>query len=93
MRIDWNMTLISPVFLALASAVLGLWGFRKRADSTGIIPFRGTGFWLYVGLFMIAAAFTAYVAGTANDPVLESLEDVVVQGQLAMSVFSYFTFW
>lgn len=90
MRIDWNITLISPVFLALASAILGLWGFRKRADSTGIIPFRGTGFWLYAGLFMIAAAFTAYAAGTANDPVLESLEDVVVQGQLAMGILFLF---
>ncbi|TLU97852.1 tetratricopeptide repeat protein [Dyadobacter luticola] len=90
-QIDWNLTLISPVFLALASGVLGLWGFRRRADSTGtIIPFRSTGFWLYLGMFLVAAAFTGFIAATANDPVLETLEDVVVQGQLAMSVLFFF---
>ncbi|MCE6990732.1 hypothetical protein [Dyadobacter sp. CY323] len=90
-QIDWNVTLISPIILALISAILGLWGFRRRADSTGgLIPFRSTGFWLYLGMFLIAVAFSALMAGTANDPVLETLEDVVVQGQLAMSVLFLF---
>ncbi|SKC19330.1 tetratricopeptide repeat protein [Dyadobacter psychrophilus] len=90
-QIDWDVTLISPAFLALAAAILGIWGFRRRADSTdGIIPFRSTGFWLYIGLFIIAVSFTAYMAATANDPVLETLEDVVVQGQLSMSVLFLF---
>jgi Tfp pilus assembly protein PilF len=90
-QIDWDITLISPLFLALAAGILGLWGFRRRADSTGgLIPFRSTAFWLYAGFFIIAAAFTALAAGTANDPVLESLEDAVVQGQLAMNVLFLF---
>jgi Tfp pilus assembly protein PilF len=90
-QIDWELTLISPVFLALASAILGLWGFKRRADSTdGIIPFRSAGFWLYIGMFIIAVSFAAYMSATANDPVLETLEDVVVQGQLAMSVLFLF---
>ncbi|NIJ50877.1 hypothetical protein [Dyadobacter arcticus] len=89
--IDWNMTLISPVYLAMGAAILGLWGFRRRADSTGtIIPFRRTGFWLYIGMFIISISFAALVAGTANDPVLETLEDVVVQGQLAMALLFFF---
>ncbi|GGC14386.1 hypothetical protein GCM10011325_46570 [Dyadobacter sediminis] len=89
--IDWNLTLISPVYLALFAAVAGLWGFRRRADATaGTLPFRSTGFWLYTGLFIISAAFAAFAAGTANDPVLEVLEDVVVQGQLAMSTVFLF---
>jgi hypothetical protein len=80
-QIDWDITLISPVYLALAAGVLGLWGFRRRADSTeGLIPFRSTGFWLYLGMFIIAVAFASLMAGTANDPVLETLEDVVVAG-------------
>jgi hypothetical protein len=90
-QIDWDITLISPVYLALAAGVLGLWGFRRRADSTeGLIPFRSTGFWLYLGMFIIAVAFASLMAGTANDPVLETLEDVVVQGQLAMNVLFLF---
>ncbi|MCF2491668.1 hypothetical protein [Dyadobacter sp. CY347] len=90
-QIDWDVTLISPAFLALAAAILGIWGFRRRADSTdGIIPFRSAGFWLYIGMFIIAVSFTSYMLATANDPVLETLEDVVVQGQLSMSVLFIF---
>jgi len=90
-QIDWDLTLINPVFLAIAAALLGLWGFRKRADSTaGLIPFRTTGFWLYLGLFMVSLAFASYTFGTANDPLMEVLEDVVVQGQLGMSVVFLF---
>lgn len=90
-QIDWDVTLINPVFLALAAGILGIWGFRRRADATdGIIPFRSAGFWLYIGMFIIAVSFTMYMAATANDPVLETLEDVVVQGQLSMSVLFLF---
>ncbi|WP_353722723.1 hypothetical protein [Dyadobacter sp. 676] len=90
-QIDWNVILINPFYLALAAGILGIWGFRRRADSTqGVIPFRSAGFWLYMGLFIIAASFGGLIAGTANDPVLETLEDATVQGQLAMGVLFLF---
>ncbi len=90
-QIDWNVTLVNPFYLALVSGILGIWGFRRRADSTqGVLPFRTTGFWLYIGLFVIAASFGGLMAGTANDPVLETLEDTVVQGQLAMGLLFLF---
>jgi Tfp pilus assembly protein PilF len=90
-QIDWNLSLLSPVYLAVAAGLLGIWGFKKRADAANaLIPFRATGFWLYTGMFMVAATFTAYAAGTANDPVLEVLEDVVVNGQLAMGIVFLF---
>ncbi|QRR02858.1 tetratricopeptide repeat protein [Dyadobacter sandarakinus] len=90
-KIDWDVTLVSPVVLALLSGILGIWGFRKRADSTGgTMPFRSAGFWLYTGLFLIALSFSAFAAAAANDPVLEVLEDVVVQGQLAMGILFLF---
>jgi tetratricopeptide (TPR) repeat protein len=90
-QIDWDLTLLSPVYLAILAGLLGIWGFKKRTDSTnGLISFRSTGFWLYIGLFIVTAAFTTYVAGTANDPLLEVLEDVVVNGQLAMSIVFLF---
>ncbi len=87
-RIEWNSFLVSPVLLALVAGLLGIWGFRQRLQNaaTGVIPFRAVGFWLYVGLFVIALAFGGYVAATANDPVLEVLEDAIVEGQLAMGL-------
>ncbi|GGN07760.1 hypothetical protein GCM10010967_49180 [Dyadobacter beijingensis] len=90
-QIDWNVTLINPFYLALASGILGIWGFRRRADSTqGVLPFRSAGFWLYMGLFISAVSFGGLTAGMANDPVLETLEDVTVQGQLAMGLLFLF---
>jgi Tfp pilus assembly protein PilF len=90
-QIDWNMTLIGPVYLAIAAAIAGIWGFQKRANSTGaLMPFRSSGFWFYAGLFIIALSFSAFLFGTANDPLLEVLEDVVIQGQLGMSLLFFF---
>ncbi len=91
-RIEWNMFVLSPAVLGLAAGFLGIWGFRKRAvaASSDVLNFRTVGFWLYVGLFIITLSFAGYIAATANDPVLEVLEDMVVEGQLAMSLLFFF---
>jgi tetratricopeptide (TPR) repeat protein len=90
-QIDWNLTLIGPAYLAIIAAVAGIWGFKKRANSTnGLMPFRSAGFWFYTGLLIITLSFCALISGTANDPLLEVLEDVVVQGQLGMSLLFFF---
>lgn len=90
-QIDWNLTFLSPVYLAIAAGVIGVWNFRKRLDAIGgLMSFRSTGFWFYAGLLMITGAFAAYAAGTANDPLLEVLEDIVVNGQLSMSLLFVF---
>lgn len=90
-QIDWNLTLIGPAYLAIISSLLGIWGFQKRANSTqGFMSFRFMGVWFYTGLFLIALSFGAFAAGTSNDPILEVLEDVVVQGQLGMNILFFF---
>ena len=91
-RIEWNTFVLSPAVLAVAAGLLGIWGFRKRTEAaaTDALNYRTVGFWLYVGLFIVAAAFGGYAAATANDPTLEVLEDMVVEGQLAMSALFYF---
>ncbi|GHB53885.1 tetratricopeptide repeat protein [Persicitalea jodogahamensis] len=91
-RIEWNTFMVSPVVLALAAGLLGIWGFRRRTKAASIdaLNYRAVGFWLYVGLFIVALAFGGYAAATANDPTLEVLEDMVVEGQLAMSAVFYF---
>lgn len=86
-QIDWNLTLIHPAYFLILGAITGIWGFRKRADATqGVLAYRPLGFWLYTGLFIIAGTFVAYAFATANDPALEAMEDLTIQGQLAMSL-------
>jgi hypothetical protein len=90
-RLEWETTLINPVFLALLAGLLGLTGFRARCESTeGVIPFRGSGYGIYFGLFIVSAAFVGFASSTANDPLLEVFEDVVVTSQLAMSAVFVF---
>ena len=91
-RIEWNTFVLSPAVLALAAGLLGIWGFRRRteATATNVLNYRAVGFWLYVGLFIVALAFGSYAAATANDPTMEVLEDMVVEGQLAMSTLFFF---
>lgn len=89
-QIEWNLFVVSPVLLAIIAGVLGIWGFRKRLETTGTLSSRTVGFWLYLGLFIIGLSFAGFAAGTSNDPVLEVLEDMVIEGQLAMSVLFLF---
>ncbi|MPR33703.1 hypothetical protein [Salmonirosea aquatica] len=90
-RIEWNTFILNPAALALAAGLLGIWGFRKRLHAASeVLHFRSAGFWLYIGLFTVALCFGGYAAATANDPVLEVLEDMTVEGQLAMSALFYF---
>jgi Tfp pilus assembly protein PilF len=89
-RLDLNLFVINPVWLGLAAGLLGIWGFQKRTAVMPDLSFQATGFWLYVGLFIITLAFGSYAAATANDPVLEVLEDIVVEGQLAMGLLFFF---
>lgn len=85
-QIDWDIVMLNPVYLTALSAIIGIWGFRRRADSTGgVMTYRFTGFWLYAGAMLVAISFVALAAGMANDPTLEALEDFAVEGQLAMS--------
>ncbi len=89
-RFDLDLFVIHPLWLGLVAGVLGIWGFQKRTAVLADLSFRATGFWLYIGLFICTLAFGGYAAATANDPVLEVLEDMVVEGQLAMSLLFLF---
>ncbi|GAB3181058.1 tetratricopeptide repeat protein [Telluribacter humicola] len=90
-QLDWDISLVSPAVLAIIAGILGIWGFSARSESTnGVVYYREAGFWIYIGLFIITAAFAGYAAAMANDPLLEVLEDVIVNGQLAMSAVFLF---
>lgn len=90
-RLEWEGTLVNPVVLALLAGLLGLTGFQARCESTeGVVSFRESGFGIYLGLFIVSAAFVGFTASVANDPVLEVVEDLVVTSQLAMSVVFVF---
>lgn len=82
---EWGVVLVPVYLLGGAAALIGVFGFKARCEaSDGHLSFRGTGVWLYNGLFLIAIGMTGMALVSDNDPLLEVLEDTVVNAQLGM---------
>ncbi|AWV99557.1 tetratricopeptide repeat protein [Arcticibacterium luteifluviistationis] len=84
--IDDSLMVISPLLLFAASSVLGIWGFRKQCDDIGFFSFQRTGAWLYFGMFIISLATIGYVYATANDPLIELINDYIAIAHLSLGI-------
>ena len=84
--IDWDALAISPFLLYLVSVILGVWGFRRLVQQQESISFQDAGAYLYAGLALLTTLTMAYAFATANDPLVEMFEDVIVYTHLAMGV-------
>ncbi|HKZ38327.1 MAG TPA: hypothetical protein VJ184_11790, partial [Chryseolinea sp.] len=61
------------------SAILGVWGFRKRESMCGnIFPFDPYGAYFFLALGAICFATIAQLLGNANDPALKLIRDAIV---------------
>ena len=85
--IDWDLLAISPFLIYLISVTVGIWGFRRLVQQQDIVSFRDGGGQLYVGFALLTTLTMAYAFATANDPLVEVFEDVIVYTHLAMGVF------
>ena len=85
--IDWDVLAISPFMLYLISVALGVWGFRRLTEQQESFSFRDAGAYLYSGLALLTTLTITYAFATANDPLVEMFEDVIVYTHLAMGVF------
>ena len=84
--IDWDVLAISPFLLYLISVKLGVWGFRRLIQQQDEFSFRDAGAYLYAGLALLATLTITYAFVTANDPLVELFEDVIVYTHLAMGL-------
>lgn len=85
--IDWNMIYLSPFLLLIISIILGIWGFRQRENlSREIMNFEESGAFIYLGLGIITLATCGLAFATANDPMIEVMEDAITYSHLAMGV-------
>ena len=77
--IDWNFMYLNPYLLLSISAILGVWGFRKRESMYGnIFPFDPYGAYFFLALGAICFATIAQLLGNANDPALKLIRDAIV---------------
>lgn len=84
--IDWDVLAISPFVLYFISVTLGVWGFRRMIEQQEVFSFRDAGAYLYMGLALLTTLTIGYAFATANDPLVEMFEDVIVYTHLAMGV-------
>ncbi|MBD2752064.1 tetratricopeptide repeat protein [Spirosoma validum] len=84
--IDWDVLAISPFVLYLISLVLGIWGFRRLIQQQDVVSFRDGGAFLYAGFALLTTLTMTYAFATANDPLVEMFEDVIVYTHLAMGI-------
>ena len=95
--IDWDVLAISPFLLYIVSVLLGVWGFRRLVQQQESISFQDAGAYLYAGLALLTTLTIAYAFATANDPLVEMFEDVIVYTHLAMGivfvVYILINFW
>lgn len=85
--IDWQLVYINPFIILLFSAVWGLWEFRhRRVNYENIIPFNPYGAFFYIAMAIICFATLGYFFATANDPAIETFEDVVLFSHLGFGL-------
>lgn len=89
--ISWQLFTFSPFLLFLTSLVLGIWGLKKREMLIeNSMPFDESGAFIYTGGGIISVATMTFAFATANDPLIESLEDTIVYTHLAMGILFFF---
>ncbi len=84
--IDWDVLIISPFVLFLVSVTIGFWGFRRLVQQQNVVSFRDGGAFLYAGFALLSTLTITYAFVTANDPIIEVFEDLIVYSHLAMGV-------
>lgn len=80
--IRWELLYLSPFLLLAVSVGLGVWGVRRQVEAW--LDYESAGGLLYAGLAAAALATVGYAFATANDPLVEVLEDAVVYTHLVM---------
>ncbi len=84
--IDWDILAVSPFLLYLTSVSIGVWGFRRLVQQQNVVSFRDAGAYLYAGLALLTTLTMTYAFATANDPLVEVFEDIIVYTHLAMGL-------
>jgi hypothetical protein len=82
--IDLNFLYLDAFLVLTISAVLGIWGFRKREPLfANIFPFEPTGALLYLTLGAMCFATTAHHFVNANDPATVIIEHAIIFSHVA----------
>jgi hypothetical protein len=82
-QISWDLIYLNPFLLAGITFIIGIWGFKKREDLfKEIFSFYPVGALFYLGFGLISTNTISYIFVNANDPLMETFEDVILYSQI-----------
>ena len=85
--IDWNIVYINTYLLLAVSAIIGIWGFQRRAAQfANILGASVNGALIFIIMFVVCFATIAHFTATFNDPALYLIEDVIIYAHLGFDV-------
>lgn len=77
--IQWEFLYINLYLLLCTSALLGIWGFKRREPLyESILYFRPVGAFFYVALATICFITVSQLLGNANDAALKVVRDIII---------------
>jgi len=73
------------------SAILGIWGFRKRSELIEKqLIFRPLGGYVYLAMGIMAFAVLIWIFRTGNDPLIDTFEDMIIFSHIGFGVLFFF---
>ncbi|WMN13026.1 hypothetical protein QYS49_35375 [Marivirga salinae] len=89
--IDWNIVYINEFVLLAISAILGIWGYRKRSELVGNqLSFRPLGGYVYLVLGILTFSVLAWIFKNGNDPLMDTFEDMIIFSHLGFGILFFF---
>jgi len=89
-QIKWDLVYLDPFLLAGITFVIGVWGYKKREELfQEIFSFYPVGALFYLGFGIITIHTISYIFASANDPLIETFEDVVLFSQFGFGIMFF----
>ena len=84
---DWNFIFINLYLLLTISAILAIWGYKKRESLyDNIVSYYPLGAYFIVGLAIIAFTTTGVFLHSYNDSALKIIRDVIIFSHIGFGV-------
>ncbi len=85
--IHWDILYVNAFLLLAIVTILGIWDFKDREfQYQGMMRFVPLGALTYLALAIICFSTLSFIFATANDPLIEAIEDAIVFSQLGFGV-------
>jgi len=89
--IDWGITYIEPFWFFPITAILGIWGYKRRNFLIkNILPFEPYGAFIYVALAILSFVTITYYFVTTNDAMIWVFDNFLLYSHLSFGAIFFF---